>query len=545
MSSQQPLRIQLAIQGGGAKICVLLAAMEAVQSLQADKKIEVTRVAGTSAGAIVACLFAAGINMKTVKEHLKGLTTQQLAQYFPQPTMKKAVYRLGWHGKPLWEKTFLEGELEGLFNKAGFYKLGDLKLRAHVVAANLVESRPVVYGEPEKDIVSALLDSCGLPYCFRVWDKNNTGNPVIVDGGICENLPSEQLEPFQAEDGPVVGISFSPTRRKSVSTVWDFTGAILDTAINNSMNRAKRRLGTDRVHEIQTDIGTFDFAKALRYLREQSGNYELVKERADKWFNAFVEARRKTAAGEQVKQVVDKDTWKEQSVSTMEKLSTIYRTQHLVSKFKYTLSSLMVQANCLVTDPQNTFYGKPDFVSYSLTFQTLDKEIYCHAFALSEAEHDTDPSRTEFLLLDLTKPKGAVKTVSMPMRDPDKPTRKELLLHFIPPLPPQSGPYKLECKDVVRGFMKNLAEKKRDDLYITSLRAQGKIDRIDLVLFVPNTAGGLRLVAREGSPPGEPMSELELSKYNVPPGFRAVGWTGVKVDPEPDFGADIFLSDGT
>ena len=38
-ATQTPLQIQLAIQGGGAKLCALLAAAEAVQELEAEGKI--------------------------------------------------------------------------------------------------------------------------------------------------------------------------------------------------------------------------------------------------------------------------------------------------------------------------------------------------------------------------------------------------------------------------------------------------------------------------------------------------------------------------
>ncbi|MEI8288171.1 MAG: patatin-like phospholipase family protein [Verrucomicrobiota bacterium] len=47
--------IQIAMQGGGAKLSALLAAMEALQSSQNKNEIRVTRISGTSSGAIVAC----------------------------------------------------------------------------------------------------------------------------------------------------------------------------------------------------------------------------------------------------------------------------------------------------------------------------------------------------------------------------------------------------------------------------------------------------------------------------------------------------------
>src|SRR5687767_2418273 len=70
-----PIKIQLALQGGGAKLCGLLAAMDAVQELHRRGIIQVTRIAGTSAGSIAACLFAAGADLGSVRERFKVLGT--------------------------------------------------------------------------------------------------------------------------------------------------------------------------------------------------------------------------------------------------------------------------------------------------------------------------------------------------------------------------------------------------------------------------------------------------------------------------------------
>src|SRR5437879_13740961 len=74
--------VQLAIQGGGAKICCLLAAMDAVQALQKDKVLKVTKVAGTSAGAIVGSLFAANVSIEGFRKGLVAGLDEQLGGMF-------------------------------------------------------------------------------------------------------------------------------------------------------------------------------------------------------------------------------------------------------------------------------------------------------------------------------------------------------------------------------------------------------------------------------------------------------------------------------
>jgi predicted acylesterase/phospholipase RssA len=96
-----PLRCQLAIQGGGAKVVALLAAVEAVQQLQREGTVQVTRVAGTSAGSIVAALFAAGSDLASVRQELVRKFGADVARLFPPPSLKQAAVTTWWGEKPL------------------------------------------------------------------------------------------------------------------------------------------------------------------------------------------------------------------------------------------------------------------------------------------------------------------------------------------------------------------------------------------------------------------------------------------------------------
>jgi predicted acylesterase/phospholipase RssA len=63
--------VQIAIQGGGAKFVNLLAAIQPFQDMQTTGRIEVTNVAGTSAGSIVASLVAMQAPISKINEYLK------------------------------------------------------------------------------------------------------------------------------------------------------------------------------------------------------------------------------------------------------------------------------------------------------------------------------------------------------------------------------------------------------------------------------------------------------------------------------------------
>lgn len=52
-----PVSVQVVFQGDGAKICALTAVCEVLKKLADDQRIKITRIAGSSAGAIAAVML--------------------------------------------------------------------------------------------------------------------------------------------------------------------------------------------------------------------------------------------------------------------------------------------------------------------------------------------------------------------------------------------------------------------------------------------------------------------------------------------------------
>lgn len=533
---QKPFPLQLALQGGGAKICTLIAAAEAIQTLQDQGVLQVTRVAGTSAGAIVGCLLAAGIKMEQVREHLRQIPPKKFAKLFPQPSSIRIWWSLLMQKQPLWGTTFIQEQLQYFFNQKKVLTLGDLKkasgIETLIIAADLGESRKVVYKEADQHIIPALLASTGIPFGFRVWGKGD--NPVLVDGGICENLPSDELEQHETEYGPVVGISFDPVGGKNPSNLKDFSKALLDTAINNSMNRARMRLGDERVFSIATRISTFDFEQA--FADGFGDHYEIIKRDAEVWFRKFVDTRtRQTTTIPDTSKI-----WEAQNLSMMTSLGEVYERQCKVNKLNYLELSIIVKVNCLKDKDGHPERCPPDDVSYRIKFQTLTDSIYCHGIALSEADHATFINQTDFSIIRESDSQ-LIETLSIPIRNNADPSNRELLLFFLPSLPSESGPYILEVKDLVKDFMKPLRETGKDDIGIIPQRAKGLIGRIDLVLHLPKIFDQAKMVPKNGPSNGRLMTNSELLKYSPPFGFRAIGWTGTNLKPDTPFEADVYL----
>ena len=428
-------------------------------------------------------------------------------------------------GRPLWKQEVVMRRLERIFEQQGrVFTLGDLKdktdVDVHIVASDLNSSSKVVFSHPNKKIIEAILDSCGLPYCFRTWNKS--GSPVIVDGGLCENLPSDELEQYEQSDGPIVAISFDPERPNAPNNLPNFSKALLNIAINNSMSRARSRLGADRVFSIGTDISTFDFDKALN--EGLNSHYELVKRQTIEFFTEFISSRQRPS------RTISSEMWKEQNLSMMKTLGRLYEIQHLPHKVKYQNILIEVTANCL-SNPDT-----PDYVRNSFTFTTADSPIYCHGISLIDTDPPARFERTDLSMIDAATG-NLLEITGIPVLYENEVTTRSLLLYFTPVLKPDSGPYTLNIRDAPHDLMKPLRENGFDELVLQPLRALGSIDRIDLVVHWPTDAGQVVMTAKDSK--GRLMTKSERFQYGAPAGFETAGWTGSDIAAGAEFGVNL------
>lgn len=183
--------------GGGIKGFAYVGAIRALE----EKGVKFERVAGTSAGAILATFIAAGFNTKELEEIFDELNLKVLLDppkfIIELPFLKwlNLYKRMGlYRGKSL-ENWFLEK----LATK-GIYTFGDLpKGSLKLVASDLTNGKILVLPDDlhhyNIDLKSfpvsrALRMSCGLPFFFEpVYLKNGRRESVIVDGGVLSNFP--------------------------------------------------------------------------------------------------------------------------------------------------------------------------------------------------------------------------------------------------------------------------------------------------------------------------------------------------------------------
>lgn len=214
------LRADAVFEGGGVKGIGLVGALVEAEA----RGYQWVNVAGTSAGAIVAALVAAGYRAAELARILEALDYRQFAR--PQGLGRlplvglplNLIFRLG-----LYSADPLEQWLGDLLAARGVFTFADLVLpefaddpryryRLRVVASDLSRRRLVVlpqdarhYGlDPDElPVARAVRMSMSIPFFFEPVTVTGPagGRAVIVDGGLLSNFPvwlfdSEGIPPW-------------------------------------------------------------------------------------------------------------------------------------------------------------------------------------------------------------------------------------------------------------------------------------------------------------------------------------------------------------
>lgn len=211
--------------GGGIKGIALVGAYQAIEK----KGFRFKRVAGTSAGSIIAAFIAAKYTSKELYEIINevnfGEFLDERRTIIPSPVAKWLLlyWKFG-----LYKGEKLEEWLENKLKEKGIQTFSDLPPKTlRVVASDLTNGRLIVlpddlklYGiDPNSfSIAKAIRMSCSIPYFFepvKLYDSNN--QCIVVDGGVLSNFPMWLFD--KTESGklkrPVLGIQLSHSSSES------------------------------------------------------------------------------------------------------------------------------------------------------------------------------------------------------------------------------------------------------------------------------------------------------------------------------------------
>lgn len=196
-------------EGGGVKGIGLVGAVAAAEEMG----YQWVNVAGTSAGAIVAALLAAGYSAAEMKEILTELDYNR----FKDTSLLDRVPLVGSVASLIFEKgiyegRFFEGWMRGLLREKGVETFNDLVLEEYrnderyrfklrVIASDISQGRMLVLPQDIADfgiqpgdlnVAAAIRMSMSIPFFYEPFKlKNMKTNQAsyIVDGGLLSNFP--------------------------------------------------------------------------------------------------------------------------------------------------------------------------------------------------------------------------------------------------------------------------------------------------------------------------------------------------------------------
>lgn len=265
-SRTRPVRpkIGLALSGGGPRG----AAHIGVLKVLLDHKIPIDFIAGTSAGAIVAAMYACGHGPAEMKKLLDNLKINDLAD-FKLPVSElikhgvKSIFKMRWSSLP---QGFIKGDrIEQYF--ASLWQEGTVrntKIPIAITAVDINTGDTVFFSTPlsparkilnakyfhNTRLVDAVRASISIPGVF--YPKRYKGM-ALVDGAVKNNLPSDILRHMGAEYIIGVDLGYDGEPNYQLHTIGEILVQCIDI-----MNREVTLLKGEQYSDIVIRPATTD-----------------------------------------------------------------------------------------------------------------------------------------------------------------------------------------------------------------------------------------------------------------------------------------------
>jgi NTE family protein len=185
----RPDTVHLSLTGGGAKGYAHVGCLKAIEKLG----LRVTEVSGSSIGAMVAALYAAGYSAREIGALGATLTRRHFFRYnWPEVRALGNLFRPKNHRKPsgIWSLEPYYRTLTRLLRRSRFK---DLTLRCFIQATDLTNLRPIIFSadlDPYMEVAFAVKASSAYP---GVMAPVEWGGLTLADGGTFVNLKAIRI----------------------------------------------------------------------------------------------------------------------------------------------------------------------------------------------------------------------------------------------------------------------------------------------------------------------------------------------------------------
>ena len=236
----KPQSVGLVLSGGGARCIAHAGVLKALDELN----IKIERISATSGGAIVAALYAGGVQPSRI----------------PALAAKSRIFdprnlSLGLKGLM---KTDAFSNLLIKNASAGTFESLEIPLVVNATAFYLSE----IHYFDSGSLYAPIEASCALPLIFSPVIINNT---TYVDGGLLNNFP---VEPLEGKCSHIIGVHVNPVEvRTTPVPVTRFIERCFQMAISSSVAAKAKNVDTLIEPKELTKYSIFDIRKAEEIAR--------------------------------------------------------------------------------------------------------------------------------------------------------------------------------------------------------------------------------------------------------------------------------------
>lgn len=229
--------IGLVLSGGGARGIAHLGVLKVLEEIG----LRPSAISGTSAGAIIGALYAAGYSVEDI------LPMAQRIRFFSIPQLlwrKSGVFSMGAFEK-LYKEYFPENDFAAL------------SIPLYVTATDIVRGQTVYFSSGS--LARALMATSCIPLLYEPIAHEDT---FLVDGGVLNNFP---VEPLLGHTERILGIHVNSLSKKPEELHFkDMLDRSFHFALSTSVNSKKHHCDLFLEPPDMSRFGMFDLRSAKR-----------------------------------------------------------------------------------------------------------------------------------------------------------------------------------------------------------------------------------------------------------------------------------------
>ncbi|OIK09064.1 phospholipase [Bacillus sp. MUM 116] len=192
------MKADAVFEGGGVRGIAFIGAIQAME----EEKVEWQRLAGTSAGALIAALLASGYKSYEIRDRVSELDFSK----FRGKTFINRIPIIGIFLElmihlGIYKNDYLETWVDSLLSEKGIKTFADLPVgKLKIIASDVSNGQMLIfpddlnrYGMAPADlkVSTAVMMSASMPFFFRpvIWKSKDRNKSYILDGGLLSNFP--------------------------------------------------------------------------------------------------------------------------------------------------------------------------------------------------------------------------------------------------------------------------------------------------------------------------------------------------------------------